>query len=607
MGAGADFNPLDPRTWQSQGKPGEDPNDPSTWDESGMADWDKDKVRRYLLWEASQKPGQPQGPSTSGADEDEQRYQAEVERTQREHPGADDDWSPGYDKNPNEQDEPGTGYGSAYPGDEPEPDPTDITHGAPGVKPGQPPGGQDQKYPQLPWDEPPTGPGWLPAPKYGPGDLSDRNNTSPVDQSLPSGGHQPGASPDWGDVTDKPGWWNAPLGPGGHKPGALPQLGGGHVPVPLPKLPGVMGMGADVSPQEAQWDKLDDPLFHSAMGRRGKVGAGQEPPSPAGPPPPGAPPSPAPSPASPAPMGPPPSPPVSGGSPAPGPGMLGGVSPPQPRQPGPGWTPPVPQGDVAGIGHRFGQEMDQGEPFHSGVDLQATEGTDTIAPVDGMIHDVTDDPQGLGLTVIIQGNDGSMHKLGHLKSTNVYRGMQVAKGQNLISKVGSSGNTTGSHLHWAVKDQQGAPVDPTAALGPMASLPPVPGTEMMGPPGGSSSPPGAAAPPPGPPPPEGMGQDSMDARWDLYEQRDKQGFMGSQGRPEIGAGNAGPLKWSMKPSGMMGSGGEGGMGAGLNDALWAQILQPPTENPQNPQASRTALSGAGRGRRLQARSAADAA
>jgi len=178
---------------------------------------------------------------------------------------------------------------------------------------------------------------------------------------------------------------------------------------------------------------------------------------------------------------------------------MGGGQDEQPAQPNAGsyagWTPPVPQDDVAGIGHRFGQQMNMGEPFHSGVDLQAVEGTPTIAPVDGVVQRVEYNPQGLGITVILQGKDGTTHKLGHLKETSAYPGLTVSQGQDLQSKVGSTGNTTGSHLHWAVKTPDGQPTDPTASLGAMANLPPVPGTQMMGPPGGTSSPGG---PQPGP-------------------------------------------------------------------------------------------------------------
>lgn len=177
---------------------------------------------------------------------------------------------------------------------------------------------------------------------------------------------------------------------------------------------------------------------------------------------------------------------MGGGQDQPSPGPPGQGAGPQGGSTGPsGWQPPVNPQDVQGIGHRFGQPMEQGEPQHSGVDLQATEGTQTTSPVDGFVTGVEHNPQGLGLTVVIQGKDGSQHRLGHLQHTDAYPGMQVHQGQQ-IAKVGSTGNTTGAHLHWGVKDQQGQPVDNTPALPPgMQNMPPVPGTQMMGPPGGT--------------------------------------------------------------------------------------------------------------------------
>ena len=244
--------------------------------------------------------------------------------------------------------------------------------------------------------------------------------------------------------------------------------------------------------------------------------------------------------------------------------------------------------------------MDQGEPQHSGVDLQALEGTPTVSPVDGVVERVEHNPAGLGLTVVVRGKDGSEHRLGHLSRTRAYPGMVVAQGQDLASEVGSTGNTTGSHLHWGVRDQQGAPTDPTNALPPgMQQMPPVPGTEMMGPPGGNGGQaqmPGGAGQDLGaggpledllgetqqmdtskwlggmpmrlrllreggalprasdlegiqgqPTMPEfpfqpgatGTGQESADVRWDLYEAKDTTGFMGP------GAGQQDPdPQWS---------------------------------------------------------------
>jgi hypothetical protein len=235
----------------------------------------------------------------------------------------------------------------------------------------------------------------------------------------------------------------------------------------------------------------------------------------------------------------PPSPPAGVGAPSPGGGPM---------------IPPLDSQDVAGIGHRFGQDMNVGEPQHSGVDLQAPEGTPTQSPVDGFVQRVEDNEQGLGITVIIRGMDGSEHRLGHLKGTAAYPGMQVKMGQDLGSPVGDTGMTTGAHLHWGVRDGQGTPTDPTAALGPMASMPPVPGTEMMGPPGGVG---GGAQ----------MGGTQMGGGQDFMPTGRREGGMGSwQRRGRVGAGavedesalrNQLHQTWNIMQEGQMSPGGLG--------------------------------------------------
>ena len=262
--------------------------------------------------------------------------------------------------------------------------------------------------------------------------------------------------------------------------------------------PGATGTGHEggsgMSGGGAGQAQASDPLYHFILNRRGQsgsrlgMGTGQGP-------------------SSPPPAGPP------GGLPPGGPQAQGGA----------GWMPPLGPGQVAGIGHRFGQQMDQGEPSHSGIDLQAPEGTPTVSPVDGIVERVEHNPQGLGLTVIVRGKDGSEHRLGHLQHTEAYPGMIVGQGQDLQSRVGSTGNTTGAHLHWGVRDGQGQPQDPTGALPPgMQQMPPVPGTEMMGPPGGTGGgaqmPPGAPpGAPPGGPPMGGGAEDDPTALSDLLK------------------------------------------------------------------------------------------
>lgn len=303
-----------------------------------------------------------------------------------------------------------------------------------------PQGGQGLPDQHKPAGRPgyPTEPSQMPSPMASPAPPGGMPPGAPQPGGQP-GGQDPAAiaaHPDYNPLNPPD---LAALGPPGGGGGSA-----GATPVGMPPVNNMPPGGAQGAPPN-----LDDPLFKFAMQRRqggGQMGGGQD-----------------------------------EGQPQPA-GQPGGYS---------GWTPPVPQDDVAGIGHRFGQQMNQGEPFHSGVDLQAVEGTPTIAPVDGVVQRVEYNPQGLGVTVVLQGKDGTTHKLGHLSETSAYPGLVVSQGQDLQSKVGSTGNTTGSHLHWAVKTPDGQPTDPTASLGAMASMPPVPGTQMMGPPGGSAAPGGS--------------------------------------------------------------------------------------------------------------------
>lgn len=282
----------------------------------------------------------------------------------------------------------------------------------------------------------------------------------------------------------------------GQEPGMMPPSGGAG-----PQIP-PQGPGGEQPPAWLLTLLRTHPELLEMAGLRGPAAGGAPPPpqpptaAAGAPTPPGQPAGGIPTPPSAAPPGPSAgwAPPSGGGPPSGVPGGLevgpggGGALPPgapvAPSPEGAPMTPPLPPEDVAGIGHRFGQPMEVGEPQHSGVDLQAPEGTPTKSPVDGFVLRVEDNPQGLGTTVVIKGMDGSEHRLGHLKSTTAYAGMQVKMGQDLGSPVGETGMTTGAHLHWGVKDGQGQPADPTQALGPMKNMPPVPGTEMMGPPGG---------------------------------------------------------------------------------------------------------------------------
>jgi murein DD-endopeptidase MepM/ murein hydrolase activator NlpD len=95
--------------------------------------------------------------------------------------------------------------------------------------------------------------------------------------------------------------------------------------------------------------------------------------------------------------------------------------------------------------------------FHSGVDLAAPLGTAVVAALDGVVH-VVRSALGYGLHVVIDHGDGLTTLYGHLRGVAVADGDVVAGGDQ-IGDVGSTGNSTGPHLHFEVR-RDGVPEDP---------------------------------------------------------------------------------------------------------------------------------------------------
>ncbi|APC07428.1 murein hydrolase activator EnvC family protein [Neomoorella thermoacetica] len=95
--------------------------------------------------------------------------------------------------------------------------------------------------------------------------------------------------------------------------------------------------------------------------------------------------------------------------------------------------------------------------FHDGVDLPAPEGTEIIAPLDGQVIS-TGYLGGYGNHIVIDHGGGLSTMYAHLSSILVQNGQEVKKGQ-VIGRVGSTGWSTGPHLHFMVL-LQGEPTNP---------------------------------------------------------------------------------------------------------------------------------------------------
>ena len=95
--------------------------------------------------------------------------------------------------------------------------------------------------------------------------------------------------------------------------------------------------------------------------------------------------------------------------------------------------------------------------FHSGLDIAADFGTPIVAPATGRVSFVGRKGP-LGKTVVVDHGYGLQTTYGHAAEIFVRRGEEVDRGQRLAS-VGSTGRSTGPHLHYAVK-VRGKLVDP---------------------------------------------------------------------------------------------------------------------------------------------------
>lgn len=87
--------------------------------------------------------------------------------------------------------------------------------------------------------------------------------------------------------------------------------------------------------------------------------------------------------------------------------------------------------------------------LHEGTDITAPAGTPVVATADGTIHFAGYDGD-YGKVVKI-GHGGSMETwYGHLQSYSVAPGQTVKRGE-VIGKVGTTGRTTGPHIHYEVR------------------------------------------------------------------------------------------------------------------------------------------------------------
>lgn len=109
----------------------------------------------------------------------------------------------------------------------------------------------------------------------------------------------------------------------------------------------------------------------------------------------------------------------------------------------------------SGFGLRWGR-------MHEGIDLAVSQGTPIIATEAGRVL-FSGWADGYGNYIVIDHGGGFSSRYGHASRLLVRAGQKVKKGQT-IAQVGSTGHSTGPHLHFELVSQ-GKHVNPLALLG----------------------------------------------------------------------------------------------------------------------------------------------
>ncbi|KOS61418.1 peptidoglycan DD-metalloendopeptidase family protein [Lysinibacillus agricola] len=140
-------------------------------------------------------------------------------------------------------------------------------------------------------------------------------------------------------------------------------------------------------------------------------------------------------------------------------------------------SPSTSNGKINGYSGKITSGYGERSDNHRGVDIAMPKGTRVDAPASGTVikaGSATSETNGkkmdwtYGNLVVIEDKNGIRHLLAHLDSTLVKVGDQVEAGTQ-IGKSGSSGHSTGPHLHYEQNNSKGQTINPTATLNSIRS------------------------------------------------------------------------------------------------------------------------------------------
>jgi murein DD-endopeptidase MepM/ murein hydrolase activator NlpD len=109
---------------------------------------------------------------------------------------------------------------------------------------------------------------------------------------------------------------------------------------------------------------------------------------------------------------------------------------------------------------RFGRRWGR---MHKGIDIAGPVGTPINAAADGVVIVAGWKSGGYGNLVEIRHSDGTTTRYGHNSQISVSVGQTVRQGQQ-VARMGSTGRSTGSHLHFEIRPSGGSAVNPISFL-----------------------------------------------------------------------------------------------------------------------------------------------
>ena len=121
------------------------------------------------------------------------------------------------------------------------------------------------------------------------------------------------------------------------------------------------------------------------------------------------------------------------------------------------FTSPTRGGTItSNFGERWGKN-------HNGLDIAGNIGDPVMAALDGKVKSTFYERDGYGNVVILEHEGGIETRYAHMSKIGVKIGDTVKKG-DIVGEVGSTGRSTGPHLHFEVR-VNGSPVDPQKYIG----------------------------------------------------------------------------------------------------------------------------------------------